>query len=179
MCVGRFGLGWAHDAFIFTCHMFMHFHAYVPSSFYIFYIVSCWFFSDCLSLSLSLFLTLVALWYLNVNLFRLGTFFILGHLFLLLHLTPFSFTYSFMMRRPNQTSQRTFHDVAFIRNAKSFYQISLTLTYPLSSTIGVKSHFVTSQSHALPWSYMSSTPICTDLIILYPSLSPAFGLYAW
>ena len=78
MCVGRFGLGWAHNAFIFTCHMFMHFHAYVPSSFYIFYIVSCWFFSDCLSLPLSLFLTLVALWYLNVNLFRLGTFFILG-----------------------------------------------------------------------------------------------------
>ena len=53
LCAGRFRLGWAHDAFIFSCHMFMHFHAYVPSSFYICYIVSCWCFSDCLSLSLS------------------------------------------------------------------------------------------------------------------------------
>ena len=51
LCAGRFGLGRAHDAFIFACHMFMHFHAYVPSSFYIFYIVSFWCFSDCLSLS--------------------------------------------------------------------------------------------------------------------------------
>ena len=30
LCAGRFGLGWAHDAFYFTCHMLMHFHAYVP-----------------------------------------------------------------------------------------------------------------------------------------------------
>ena len=51
LCADRFGLGWANDAFIFTCHMFMHFHAYVPSSFYICYIVSCWCFSICLSLS--------------------------------------------------------------------------------------------------------------------------------
>ena len=29
LCANRFGLGWAHDAFIFTCHMFMHFHVYV------------------------------------------------------------------------------------------------------------------------------------------------------
>ena len=38
----------------------MHFHAYVPSSFYIFYIVSCWFFSDCLSLSLPLSISYVS-----------------------------------------------------------------------------------------------------------------------
>ena len=35
LCAGRFGLGWAYDAIIFACHMFMHFHAYVPSIFYI------------------------------------------------------------------------------------------------------------------------------------------------
>ena len=35
MCVGRFGLGCVHYAFIFACHMFMHFHAYVPSILYI------------------------------------------------------------------------------------------------------------------------------------------------
>ena len=25
LCADRFGLGWAHDAFCFACHMFMHF----------------------------------------------------------------------------------------------------------------------------------------------------------
>ena len=29
LCAGRFGLGWAHDAFYFARHILMHFHAYV------------------------------------------------------------------------------------------------------------------------------------------------------
>ena len=105
----------------------------------------------CLSLSLplSLFLTLVASWHLNINPFRPGTLFILGHLLLLLLLIPLHLTSGFMMRRPNQTSWRTFHDKAFIRNTKSFCQTSLTLTYPLSSTVGVESHFVVSRSRGL------------------------------
>ena len=181
LCVGRFGLGWAHDAFIFACYMVMHFHAYVPSSFYICYIVSCWCFSNCLSLSLplSLFLTLVASWHLNVNPFCPGTLFVLGHLLLLLHLTPLHLMSNSMIKRPNQTSRRTFHNVAFIRNAKSFCQIFLTLTYPLSSIVGVGSHYVAFRSRAFPWSYRSSTPICTDLITLYPSLSLTFRVYTW
>ena len=176
----RFGLGWAHDAFIFACYMVMHFHAYVPSSFYICYIKSCWCFSNCLSLSpsLSLFLMLVASWHLNVNPFHPETLFVSRHLLLLLLLTPLPLTYSSVMRRPNWTSRRTFHDKAFIQNAKSSCQISLTLTYPLSSTVGVGSHFVVSRSHALPWSYRNSTPICTDSITLYPSWSLAFRVYA-
>ena len=181
LCAGRFGLGWARDAFKFACRMFIHFHAYVPSSFYICYIVSCWCFSDCLSLSpsLSLFLTLVALWHLNVSLLHPWTLFVSGYLLLLFHLTPLPLTSSSVMRRLNQTSWRTFHDVKFIRNAKSFCQTFLTLTYPLSSTVGVGSHFVASRSCALPWLYMSSTPIRTDLITLYPSLSLAFRVYTW
>ena len=160
--------------------MFINFHAYVSLSFYICYIKSCWCFSNCLSLSpsLSLFLTLVASWHLNVNPFRPETLFILRHLLLLLLLTPLPLTYSSVMRRPNWTSWKTFHDMAFIRNTKSFCQISLTLTYPLSSTVGVGSHFVVSRSCALPWSYRNSTPICTDSITLYPSLSLAFRVYA-
>ena len=126
-------------------------------------IKTAWYFSDCLSLSLSLpfslFLTLVALWHLNVSLLRPRTFFVLGHFLLLLHLTPLLIMSDSMMRRPNRTSQRTFHDMAFIRNTKSFCQIFLTLTYPLSSIIGVGSHYVASRSRALPWSYRSSTPI--------------------
>ena len=180
LCAGRFGLGWAHDEFIFACHMFMHSHAYVPSIVYIliyqllgtFLIVSLYFF-------LSLLLMLVASWHLGVNPLRPETLFILGHLLPLFLLTPFPLPSSSMMRRPNQTSLRTFHDAAFIQNAKSFCQICLTLTYPLSSTVGVGSHCVAPQSCALPWSYRSSTPICMDLTTLHLSLSLAFELCAW
>ena len=57
---GRFGLGWAYDVFKFACHMFMHFHAYVPSSLYILIYWCCLvLFCSSLSLSLSLFLALV------------------------------------------------------------------------------------------------------------------------
>ena len=41
LCVGRFGLGWAHDEFIFACHMFMHSHAYVLYILYIFIYLNC------------------------------------------------------------------------------------------------------------------------------------------
>ena len=53
------GLDWAEPMmyFCFACHMFMHFHVYVPSFLYIFIYRCCWYLFDCLSLSL--FLTLV------------------------------------------------------------------------------------------------------------------------
>ena len=51
--VGRFGLGWAHDEFIFACHIFMHSHAYVPSIFIYLDISIALYFSDCLPLFLS------------------------------------------------------------------------------------------------------------------------------
>ena len=160
--------------------MFMHFHAYVLSCFYhlilqllgTFLIVS-------LSFFLSLPRTLVASWHLSVSLLRPGTFFISGHLLLLLHLTPLPLMSSSLMRRPNRTSLRTFHYVAFIRNTKSFCQTSLTLTYPLSSTVGVGSHCVVPPSRALLWTYKNSTLICTDLILLYLSFLLAFEVYAW
>ena len=60
LCAGRFGLGWAHDVFVFACHIFMHFHAYVPFSFCICYILSCWCFSDCLSFSPSISLSYIS-----------------------------------------------------------------------------------------------------------------------
>ena len=176
LCASRFELGWAHDAFIFACHMFMHSHAYVPSILYILLNLLLVLFWLSLSLSLS---TLVASWHLNVSLLCPGTLFVLGHLLLLLRLTPLLLTSSFVMRRPNQTCWRTFHDATFIWNARSFCQISLTLTYPLSSTVGVGSHFMASRSHALPWSYRSSTPICTDLITLHLFLSLASKVCVW
>ena len=178
LCTGRFGLGWAHDEFIFACHMFMHSHAYIPSIVYIliyqllgtFLIVS-------LYLFLSLPLMLVASWHLSVNPLRPRTFFILENLLPLFLLTPLPLPLGSLMRRPNWTSLRTFHDVAFIQNAKSFCQIFLTLTYPLSSTVGIRSHYVAPRLCALLRSYRSSTPICMDLITLYPSFLLAFEVY--
>ena len=54
LCASRIGLGWAHDAFNLACHMFMHFHAYVPSCFYHLILKIAWYFSNSPSLSLSL-----------------------------------------------------------------------------------------------------------------------------
>ena len=71
------------------------------------------------------------------------------------------------LQRPKQTSLRTSLDEAWIRNAKSFCQISPTLTYPLSFTVEVRSHCVTSWSLVHPCLSRSSTLTCMDLIIQY------------
>ena len=135
-----------HDVFKFSCHMFMHFNAYVLSCFYLLILNL---FGAFLIVCLSVSLTLVAPWHLNVNPLRPETLFIPGYLFLLL-LIPLHLSYNSVMRRPNRTSWRTFHNKAFIRNAKSICQIFLTLTYPLSSTVEVGSHCVASRSCTLP-----------------------------
>ena len=41
LCAGRVGLGWAHNAFYFACHMRMHFHAYIPYIQYICVYLNC------------------------------------------------------------------------------------------------------------------------------------------
>ena len=123
LCCVLIGLDWAEP----MMHLYLHvtcscifMHTYLQVSiFVILYLVGAFLFVS-LSLPFSLFLTLVTSWHLNVNLFYPGTLFVLGHLLLLLLLTSLPFAYDSMMRRPNRTSQRTFHDVAFIRNAKSF-----------------------------------------------------------
>ena len=99
-----------------------------------------------LSFFLSLPLMLVASWHLSVSLLRSRTLFVPGHLLLILP----PFTFSSVMRRPVQTSWRTFLDEAFIRNAKSSYRIFPILTFSLSSTVGVRSHFVASRSLVPP-----------------------------
>ena len=55
-----------------------------------------------------------------------------------------------VMIKPVKTFRRTSHDEAFIRNAKSFYQIFLILTFLLSSIVGVGSHCVASWSLVPP-----------------------------
>ena len=97
-----------------------------------------------------------------------------GHLLLFLLLTLLHLTSGSVMIMPVRMFWKTFHDTEFIRNAKSYYRTFPILTFLLSSTIGVGSHYVASRSLVLPWSYRSFTPTCTDLTILYLSLSLAF-----
>ena len=58
-----------------------------------------------------------------------------------------------------------FLDEVFIRNAKLFWRTSLTLTFPLSFTVGNGSHCVTSWSLVLSCLSSNFTPTCTRLII--------------
>ena len=120
-----------------TCHaFFMHMYLHFSFSFLILICVGAFLH---VSFSFSFFL-LVALWHLNENPLYPGTLFLLGHLPLILS-PPMSGS---VMRRPSWTSWRTFHDAAFIQNAKLFYLIFSILTFPLSSTVGVGSHCVLS-----------------------------------
>ena len=128
-----------------------------------------------LSLPLSSVCVSLCLWHLNSSLLHLGILFIPGHplhLILLLHL------FGFMMRMPERLSGRTFLDEAFILNAKSSWRTSPTLTYPLSFTIGVGSHCVTSRSHVYLCRSKSFTPTYMDLIFQYLISSLVFEVRA-
>ena len=171
------GLDWCEPMlflqFHITCSCIFT-HTYLTFSIFL-YIDYIWSFSMFLSPSLSLLFTLVASWHLNVNLLHLETLFVLGHPLLL---TSLPLTSSSVIKRPNQTSLRTSLDEAFIWNAKSFCRTSTTLTYPLSFTVGVGSHCVTSWSLVHPCWYKSSTPTCMDLIIQCLFLLFAFEVRA-
>ena len=129
--------------------MLMHFHAYVFYILYILIYLNC--FGTFLIISFSRPHSLVyvnASWHLNISLFHPGTPFTSGHPLLLLILLPH--TSSSVMRRPKWNSLSTSLDEEFIQNARSSCQTSPTLTYPLSFTIGVGSHCVTSWSLVHP-----------------------------
>ena len=148
LCAGRFGLGWAHDAIIFARHMLMHFHAYILYIQYIFIYLNCfWDFSECFFLPPYSLLYVSVSWHQNVSLLGPETLFVPGHLRLLI-LPPLLF--GFVIRMLERTSWRTFLDKVFIQNAESFCWTSHTLTYPLSFTVEVRSHCMTSQSHVHP-----------------------------
>jgi len=176
LCANKFGLGWAYDAITFARQMLTHFHTYV---FYIQYILYIWTVLELFWLFfLPPFLSLVYVsvsWHRNVSLLRPGTLFIPGHLRLLILLLLIS---GFVMRMPERNSRRTFLDEMFIQNAESFCQISSTLTYPMSFTVGFWSHCVTPRSHVLPCRSRSFTPTCMELILQYFSFILAFEVRA-
>ena len=74
------------------------------------------------------------------------------HLLILLLLTSDS-----VMMMPLRHFRTTSLDDLFIRNAKSFCRTLLTLTFPLSFTVGDESHCVMSRSHVLSCLSRSST----------------------
>ena len=131
-----------------ACHMFMYFpciRTLFSIYFDIFELLGT-FLIVSFSLYFSVYVSL-CLWHRNVNLLRPETLFVLGHC---LHLILLPLLFDSIMRMPKRTSWRTFLDEVFIRNAKSFWQTSPTLTYPMSFIVGVGSHCVTSRSHVLP-----------------------------
>ena len=83
------------------------------------------------------------------------------------------------MMMPIRNSRRTFLDEVFIRNAKSFWRTSPTLTFPLSFIIGNGSHCVTSQWLVLSCLSRSFTPTCTGLIVQYLFSLLAFEVCAF
>ena len=172
MCAGRIGLGWAHDVFTFTCHMIMHFSCIRTIFFFTLLILICvgTFLFVPLSLSLSLSLLVSSS---TAPKHKSAPSWNLIHS----EASTFDSTPShiqFHDEKPVRTSRRTFHDVAFIRNAKLSYQTFLILISPLLSIVGDESHFVVSQSLVPLWSYRSFTLTGTDLIILYLISSLAF-----
>ena len=149
-CCALVGLDWVEPMMYLCLHVtysciFMHTYLSV-SVFVIFYHVDA-FLIVSLSLLLSLFLTLAASWHPNANLLHPRTLCVMGLLLLLI--LPL-LLFGSMMRRPIRSSWRTFLNKAFTQNAKSSCQISLTLTYPLSSTVRIGSYYVASRSHVPP-----------------------------
>ena len=148
---------------------------HIPSFFFfnLFDINCVWCFSACLSLSLflSISCSMAPKWK-STSSWNPPR---LRHHLLPLPILPLLMSGSVMIK-PVRTFWRTFHNATFIRNAKSFYRTFLILTFPLSSTVGVRSHCVALRSLVLLWSYRRFTPTCTDLTILYLISLLTFGV---
>ena len=155
-------MGFTHNAFKLSCHMFMHFSC-IRTSLFLFLWFEIVFLFCLLSLSLSLSLSnRTSLWHPNrENPFGLETLFkVLGHplhLFLLFYLKSGS-----VMRRPRQNSLRP--------NAKSFCRISTTLRYSMSFELEDGNLYVRNSCVVLSCLYRSSTPTYTASIPLCLSL---------
>ena len=113
LCADSFGLGWTHDAIMFSTSNLYAFFMHTYPIFSLFLVLCCdgvfLFVSLSISLSLSLF-RIVCAWHQSINPLCLGTLFILGHLLLILLL----FTSSSVIRRPIRTSRRTSPTIVFI-----------------------------------------------------------------
>ena len=143
------------------------FHAYVP-----FFFLSICLVVIVFSISPS-FSWIDCAWHSSVNPLCLETLFVLRHLLLILLL----FTSSSVIRRLVRTFQRTSPTVVFIRNAMWFYRTFLILFYPLSFTVRDDNLYMRYLWDVRPWSFKSSTPTCTILILLYLNLLRRFEVH--
>ena len=137
------GLDWVESMIFLLLHVICSciFHAYVPFfSFFLRLLLIGTFLLVSFSLS---FFQIVYAWHTSANPLCPKTFFVMWHLlFLILHpLMSVS-----IMIKSVRTFRRTFLNVAFIRNARLSFRISLTLIYPLSLIVGVRNPFVISWS---------------------------------
>ena len=160
LCAVRFG--WVEPL------MYLSFHVTCSRIFMQTYLQYFFIYIDCIY---------VASWHLNESPLCPKTLFVLGHLLLLLLILALPL-FDSMMIKPERTFRRTSIDEAFIRNTMLFCQTFPTLTYPLSFTVEVGSHFVTSQSLVPPWSYKSFNPICMESILQYLISSLTFEVRA-
>jgi len=158
MSVVRLDWVLTHDAFKFSCHMFMHFSC-ISLSFLSY--------SKLMSLFLSFSVRQTALWHPNsVNPLRIGTLFkVPGHPFLF----PL-FTSGSVMRRPKRTSLWTSKFVAFIQNARLFCRTLPTLLTPKSLILGVGNLYLRDPWGILSCLYKSFTPKYTASISMCLSL---------
>ena len=155
LCADRFGLGWAHDAICFACHTYSLFNILV-----IF---------ELLGIFLIVFL------FLPLFLFTLVVFMAPKHkstsAWKPLHSGASSSSDSAPLSlwfRDNDAHKAFSENCSrkvFIQNAKSFWQTSPTLTFPLSFTVGNGSHCVTSWSLVLSCLFRIFTPTCMELIV--------------
>ena len=114
LCCVLVGLDWAEP----MMYLYLHVTFSCIRTFKFLYLLYCILFGAFLIVSLSLSPSFFVSY---VSLLRPGTLFVPGHLLFLLYLTPLILMFGFVIRRPNRTSWRTFHDATFIRNTKSFY----------------------------------------------------------
>ena len=146
--------------------MLMHFHAYVPYIQYIFVYLNCLelFWLSLSSLSLSLLFTLMRQWHQNVNLLHPETLFCSKASSSSDH-TPSSIR--FRDEDARKDFSKNFSRRGVHSECESFWRILSTLTYPMSFTVGVGSHCVTSRSYVLSCWSRSFTPTCMELILQY------------
>ena len=175
------GLDWAKPMMFLLLHVTCSciFHAYVPFFSSLLILICAWYFYACPSLPLSLSLSL-SIW-LVCSMAPKKSKSTPSQNPLCSGVSTSDSTPSHVRFRDEKASQdfsEKFFDEAFIQNVKLSYQIFLILTFPLSSTVGVGSPFVTSWSLIPPWSYRSFTPIYMDLITLYLISSLAFEIRA-
>jgi len=137
------GLDWTEPMMFLLLHVTWSciFHAYVPFfSLFLRLLLIGTFLLVFFSLS---FFRIVYTWHASANPLCPETFFVMRHLLLLI-LHPLMS--SSIMTKSVRTFRRTFLNMAFIRNARLSFRISLTLIYPLSLTVGVGNPFVISWS---------------------------------